>query len=56
MKAQLSEKFMDVSDMKVTDEDSFLSRCMLIRSKEHHHEGANLDHCEVDNSESCSEI
>ena len=32
----------DVSDTKVTDEDGFVSRS-IDQSKEHHHEGANLD-------------
>ena len=33
MKARSPEKFMDVSDVKVTDEDGFLSRSMMIKSK-----------------------
>ena len=32
MKARSPEKFMDVSDMKVTDEDGYLSRNMTIRA------------------------
>ena len=30
-----AEKFMDVSDVKVTDEDGFLSRSMMIKAKKH---------------------
>ena len=33
----------------------YVSRSMMIKSKEHHHERANLDHCEDDDSETCSE-
>ena len=44
MKARSPDKFMDVtSDVKVTDEDGFLSRGIMNESKEHDHEGANLD-------------
>ena len=44
MKARSPDKFMDVtSNVKMTDEDSFLSRSMMNQSEEHHHEGANLD-------------
>ena len=32
-----------LSDVKVTDEDGLLSRSMMIKAKQHHHEGANLD-------------
>ena len=43
MKAH-SEKSMNVtSDVKMTDENDFLSRSMMNQSEEHHHEGANLD-------------
>ena len=31
------------NDLKVTDENDFLSRGMMNQSEEHHHEGANLD-------------
>ena len=44
MKARSPDKFMDVtSDVKMTNENDFLSRSMMNQSKEHHHEGANLD-------------
>ena len=43
MKAWSPEKFVDVSDVKVLDEDGFLSLQHDDQSKEHHHEGANLD-------------
>ena len=33
MKAPSPEKFMDVNDVKVTDEDGFLSRSMMIKAK-----------------------
>ena len=33
MKARSPEKFMDVSDVKVTDEDGFLSCSMMIKAK-----------------------
>ena len=39
----LEVKFIKVSDAKMTDEDSFLSRQRDDQSKEPHHEGANLD-------------
>ena len=31
------------NDLKVTDENDFLSHSMMNQSEEHHHEGANLD-------------
>ena len=31
------------NDLKVTDENDFLSHSMMNQSKEQHHEGANLD-------------
>ena len=34
---------MNVSHVKVTDEDDFLSRSMMNQNKDHHHEGTNLD-------------
>ena len=44
MEARSPDKFMDVtSDVKMTNENGFLSRSMMNQSKEHHHEGANLD-------------
>ena len=33
MRARSPDKFMDVSDVKVTDEDGFLSRSMMIKTK-----------------------
>ena len=39
-----SEKSMNVTgDVKMTDENDFLSKKHDDQSKEHHHEGANLD-------------
>ena len=44
MKALSPDKFMDVtSDVKMPEENDFLSRSMMNQSEEHHHEGANLD-------------
>ena len=44
MKARSPGKFMDViNDLKVTDENDFLSHSMMNQSEEHHLEGANLD-------------
>ena len=42
--SSVTDKFMDViNDLKVTDENDFLSHSMMNQSEEHHHEGANLD-------------
>jgi len=43
MKARSPDKSMNVSDVKVTVEDVYLSSLHDDQSKEHHHEGANLD-------------
>ena len=49
-----SEKSMNVSDVKVTDQDGYVSRSKTIKANNKIVK-ANLDHCEVDNSESCGE-
>ena len=44
MKAGSPDKFIDViNDLKVTDENDFLSHSIMNQSEDHHHEGANLD-------------